>query len=174
MGRTVWIGLVCLITICGLTAYKIGFAAPAKNQAASADPSAVIANADYASTTKVAEATSDAAASKDDVASTEVAATKDAPATKTDRLDVDYLQDVPDKTLVHTIPIVLSDPAAKAEPEKASPPEKGTRIASRHWRSSYARLSHRHIRHQREVTHSTNEVKASHIGLLGWLRPAAK
>ena len=36
------------------------------------------------------------------------------------RLDVDYLQDVPDKTLVHTIPIVLSDPATKVEPAKST------------------------------------------------------
>src|ERR1700761_1878697 len=87
MVRTVWVGLICLIAICGLTAYKVGFAASAGNRAAAAAPlGAVVADA------------------KAVAASSETPDIKDAPATKTDRLDVDYLQDVPGKTLVHTIP----------------------------------------------------------------------
>src|ERR1700761_6059768 len=85
MVRTVWIGLVCLIAICGLTAYKVGFAARANDQAAIAAPVAVIAD------------TQGVAASND------TPETRDGLGVKTDRLDVDYLQDLPGKTLVHTI-----------------------------------------------------------------------
>jgi hypothetical protein len=161
MGRTVWIGLVCLISICGLAVYKISSAAPAPTQAASAD-------ATYADpTTLIADI-------RGSQATPDALATQDAPATKTDRLDVDYLQDVPNKTLVHTIPIVISDPAvpaAKPDPDKASASDKATRI-SRHWRSSYARLTRRHIRHQREVSKPAVEAKSTHTGLFGWLKPA--
>jgi hypothetical protein len=44
MVRTVWLGLVFLIAIGGLIAYKISFAAPARYQTASADPAAAIAD----------------------------------------------------------------------------------------------------------------------------------
>jgi hypothetical protein len=157
MVRTVWIGLVCLIAICGLTAYKVGFAAAARNQADSAAPLAVVADVQAV------------------VASSDGPEIKDGLATKTDRLDVDYLQDVPGKTLIHTIPIVISNPAtpaAKADPDKASTPEKSTRIVSRHWRSSYARYTRHHYRHQREVSRPpTTEAKTAPTGLFGWLKP---
>ncbi len=108
--------------------------------------------------------------------SSETSTSNDDPAAKSDRLDVDYLQDLPKQTLVHTIPIVLSNPGvpAKAEPEKAAP-EKSSRIASRHWRSSYARLTRHHYRRQREVAQPpAAEAKTAHTGgLLGWLRSAS-
>jgi hypothetical protein len=165
MVRTVWIGLVCLIVICGLTAYKIGFAAPARNsagnQAAAAAPVAALADA------------------QGSPAAHESPDTRDDPAAKTDRLDVDYLQDVPGKMLVHTIPIVISNPATpavsatKAEPEKTSAHEH-THTVSRHWRSSYARYTRRHYRHSREAarpaTEAKSEAKSAPSGLLGWLK----
>jgi flagellar basal body-associated protein FliL len=94
------------------------FATSAKHQTASADPAAV--NAD----------------------------TRGAPSAKADRLDVNYLEDLPDKTSVHTIPIVLSEPAAKAGPEKV------TKIISRHWHEGYARITKRSIRRQQEASRS--------------------
>jgi hypothetical protein len=94
------------------------FATGAKHQAAFADPTVAIAD------------------------------TQDAPSTKADRLDVDYLEDVPDKTPVHTIPIVLSKPPAKAEPEKV------TKIISRHWHERYARITKRSARRQQEASRS--------------------
>jgi len=161
MVRTVWIGLICLIAICGLTAYKVGFAARANDQAAIAAPVAVIAD------------TQGVAASND------TPETRDGLGVKTDRLDVDYLQDVPGKMLVHTIPIVISNPATpavsatKVEPEKISAPER-THTVSRHWRSSYARYTRRHYRHSREVarpaTEAKSEAKSAPSGLLGWLK----
>jgi hypothetical protein len=162
MVRTAWIGLVCLIAICGLTAYKVGFATPAGSQAAAA-PLAVITDAQGVT------------------ASNDAPETRDGPASKTDRLDVDYLQDVPGKTLVHTIPIVISNPAipaapaAKSEPEKAPAPERNTRSFSRHWRSSYARYTRRHFRHHpREVPRPTTETKSAPTGLFGWLKPTTE
>jgi hypothetical protein len=157
--RTAWIGLVCLIAIGGLTAYKIGFAAPARSQAVSAVPAVMIADA------------------QGEPAIHQTPESRDDPPAKTDRLDVDYLQDVPGKTLVHTIPIVISNPgvpAAKADPEKASASER-THTVSRHWRSSYARYTRRHYyRHPREAarpaTEAKSEAKSAPSGLLGWLR----
>lgn len=221
MVRTVWIGFVCLIAICGLAAYKIGFAAPAKSQAVSADTAVVIADAHHApvihatpapqaavapqaaiappatiapqaaitpqvaATPQVAiapqaSAPQAAPATQDPPTPTQdVTAPNDGPAAKTDRLDVDYLQDLPKQTLVHTIPIVISNPGipAKAESEKAAP-EKATKVTSRHWRASYARLTRRHYRHQREASQpqpAATEAKAGHTGggLLGWLRSTA-
>ena len=117
-----------------------------------------------------------AASVQDTPASSDNPTSGDDPAAKSDRLDVDYLQDLPKQTLVHTIPIVLSNPGvpAKVEPEKATP-EKSSRTASRHWRSSYARLTRHHYRRQREVAQPpATEAKAAHTGgLLGWLRSAS-
>lgn len=79
---------------------------------------------------------------------TAIADTQDAPSAKGDRLDVNYLEDVPNKTPVHTIPIILSAPAAKAVPEKV------TEIIGRHWHEGYARLTKRSIRRQREASRS--------------------
>ena len=216
MVRTVWIGLICLIAICGLTAYKIGFAAPAKQQAASAERTVVLATAQIAPAIQIAPAAQAAtipqtpatravlapspvpalqaapapqtaptaqaapapraASVQDTPASSDNPTSSDDPAAKSDRLDVDYLQDLPKQTLVHTIPIVLSNPGvpAKVEPEKATP-EKSSRTASRHWRSSYARLTRHHYRRQREVAQPpATEAKAAHTGgLLGWLRSAS-
>jgi hypothetical protein len=86
--RTVWLAFVFLIAIGGLIAYKIGFATPAIHRTASAGQPAAIVE------------------------------TPDTPLAKADRLDVNCLEDAPDKTQVRTIPIVLSEPAAIIQPEK--------------------------------------------------------
>jgi hypothetical protein len=118
MLRTVWLGLIFLIAICGAIAYRIGFSSTSAHRPASADATAAIAD------------------------------TQDAPSAKADRLDVNYLDDVPDKTSVHTIPIILSEPAANAGPEKV------TKIIGHHWHEGYARITKRTIRRQREASRS--------------------
>jgi hypothetical protein len=94
------------------------FATRAKHQAAFADPTAAIAD------------------------------NLDAPSAKADRLDVNYLEELPDKTSVHTIPIILLERAAKDGPEKVS------KIISRHWHQGYARITKRSIRRLREASRS--------------------
>ena len=121
MVRTVWLAFVFLIAIGGLITYKIGFATPAMHRTASADQPAAIAE------------------------------TTDTPLAKADRLDVNYLEDAPDKTQVHTIPIVLSEPAVRVQPEKAP------KIVSRHWHEGYASITKRSIRRQREASRARHQ-----------------
>jgi hypothetical protein len=109
MVRTFWLGFVFLIAIGGLIAYKTSFAIPAARQTASVDAPAALAD------------------------------TQHIPLAKADRLDVNYLDDVPDKTPIRTIPINLSEPA-EARPEKV------TKIISRHWHVGYGRMRKRSAR----------------------------
>jgi hypothetical protein len=118
MVRTVWLGLAFLIAICGLVTFKISIATLAKQQIASGDATTMTADRDAA------------------------------PSIKADRLDVNYLDDLPAKTSVHTISIVIPQPAPKARPEKI------TKIISRHWHEGYARVTKRSIQRQREVSRS--------------------
>jgi hypothetical protein len=120
MVRTVWLGLAFLIATCGLVTFKISIATLAKQQIASADETTMTADRDAA------------------------------PTIKADRFDVNYLDDVPAKTSVHTISIVIPQPAPKARPEK---------IISRHWHAGYARVTKRSIQRQREASRSRTEVE---------------
>jgi hypothetical protein len=118
MLRTVWLGLAFFIATCGLVTFKISIATLAKQQIASADATTMTADRDAA------------------------------PSIKADRLDVNYLDDVPAKTSVHTISIVIPQSAPKARPEKI------TKIISRHWHAGYARVAKRSIQRQREASRS--------------------
>jgi hypothetical protein len=58
------------------------------------------------------------------------------PLTKSDKLEVPYVDDEPGKIAVKTIRIVLPEAAPK-------PPEKITKIISRHWHERYAKMTAR-------------------------------
>jgi hypothetical protein len=118
MLRTVWLGLIFSVAICCAIAYRIDALSTSAHQTTSADPTAAI----------------------DD--------TQGTPLAKADRLDVNFLKDVPDKTPEYTIPIVLPEPAAIVQPEKTS------KIISRHWHEGYASITKRSIRRQREASRS--------------------
>src|ERR1035437_2839515 len=65
------------------------------------------------------------------------------PLTKADKLEVSYFDEVPDKKVVRLIPIALPQAA------RLTPPEKSTKIISRHWHEGYAKITKRSARNRR-------------------------
>ena len=63
---------------------------------------------------------------------------------KAERLDANYIEDVPDKTVVQTTKIIPSEVTKTATPE---PPQKVTKIISRHWHERYAKMIRPSVRH---------------------------
>jgi hypothetical protein len=58
---------------------------------------------------------------------------------KADRLDVNFIEDIPDKKAVQTTRIVL--PKIVTDETEANPREKIPKIISRHWHEKYAKMT---------------------------------
>ena len=67
---------------------------------------------------------------------------------KADRLDVNYIEEAPDKKPVQTVAIVLK-PAVSPNPR-----EKITKIISRHWHEGYAKMT-KHSKRNRRLASRT-------------------
>jgi hypothetical protein len=106
--RTLWLALGFLTIVCALTALKAGVATPAKQQAAFSSGDVI-----------------------------EVDASQE-PLPKADRLDVNYLEDMPDKKAVQTTKVIVFGADLKAAP---SPLEKPAKILSRHWHEGDAKIT---------------------------------
>ena len=63
---------------------------------------------------------------------------------KAERLDANYIEDVPDKKFVRTTKIIPSEVTKTATPE---PPQNITKIISRHWHERYAKMIRPSVRH---------------------------
>jgi hypothetical protein len=75
------------------------------------------------------------------------------PAPKSDRLDVSYVDEAPGKIVVKPIAVVpLQADASTAE--SATPSDKNTKIAGRHWYEPYAKMSRRSAHKLRFATRS--------------------
>jgi hypothetical protein len=114
MVRTNWLALASLIAICGMAALKGSIATI--NSARQGAETASLSEADIES---------------------------DTPTTKADKLDVNSFDEAPAKLLVHTIPIVVTEPSPTPAAEKV------TKIIGRHWHERYARMSRRSGRNYR-------------------------
>ena len=110
-----------------------------------------------------------AAPAASEMASTVPPVTADLPnmaSAKSDKLDIHPLPDIPAKMVVHTIPITV--PADIVQVKKA-PPEKVTRIVSRHWRASYARMASRTVRQPQQPEQAV-KPQDTRSRLLSWLK----
>jgi hypothetical protein len=63
------------------------------------------------------------------------------PLTKADKLEVSYFDEAPDKKVVRLI--------ALPQAAQLNPPEKITKIISRHWHEGYAKITKRSARNRR-------------------------
>jgi hypothetical protein len=134
MIRSVWLAFIFLSFIGALAVFKAGVATPSKQQAALADQVAepVVAQDAAASDASIQEASVQEASAQDALA-------------KADKLD-----DVTGRKPVQAIAILPPQAVPRAQ-------EKTTKIISRHWRDSYAKVKKRK-HHRHHATHS----RASH------------
>jgi len=121
MKRTIWLAFGFLIVVGALAALKAGVATPSKQQAAASFSDNVIG----------------AGVSQDVLP-------------KADRLDVSYIEDVPDKKAVQTARIIPHKTAT--DETKRNPPEKITKIISRHWHERYAGMTKPSVRYRHHAT----------------------
>jgi hypothetical protein len=73
------------------------------------------------------------------------------PLTKADKLEVSYFDEAPDKKVVRLIPIALPQAA------QLNPPEKISKIMSRHWHEGYAKITKRSARNRRVASRTKHQ-----------------
>jgi hypothetical protein len=145
MVRSVWLAFIFLSFIAALAVFKVGVATPSKQQAALADQLAAPAAAqDVAAPDASVQQASVQEVSVQE-ASAQEASAQEALA-KADKLD-----DVTDRKPVQAIAILPPQAVPQAK-------EKTTKIISRHWRDSYAKVKKR--KHHRQHATRTKKHRA--------------